>query len=113
MSNAFQATENIREHITIIKNSTDTTLDEVKQEIMDLIISLNRIVNSLLEQKKWKKKEQLKAILVEIGDYRDNILERVAPFLHKGDIGELDVSSLINVTRELADEFKDIANAIT
>ena len=79
---------------------------------MNLIISLNRVVNTILSDKKLKKKEALKEIIHEVNIYRDNILDRVAPFLHKGDIGELDVSSLVNVTRELADEFKDIASAL-
>ncbi len=112
LSNAFQATESIKEHITIIKHSSDTTLKEVQHEIMNLIISLNRVVNTILSDKKLKKKEALKEIIHEVNIYRDNILDRVAPFLHKGDIGELDVSSLVNVTRELADEFKDIASAL-
>lgn len=44
--------------------------------------------------------------------YRDDILTTIAPHIHKGNLGEIDISSLVNMVRELSDGFIDITQTL-
>ena len=45
--------------------------------------------------------------------YRNNIISHVAPYVKNGNVGDMDVSSLVNMTGELTDGIKDIAKIIS
>lgn len=110
LSNAGKATKNIREDIEIIRNNTHPALEAIYYELADQLIQINRIVHTVLS---WTpdQAEAFTTLIQQVASYRDNILTHVAPHIIQGNVGEMDVSSLINMTREITDGYKDIANA--
>jgi hypothetical protein len=44
--------------------------------------------------------------------YRNNILSHIAPYITHGNVGDMDVSSLVNMNGELTDCIKDISKVL-
>lgn len=111
LSNACQSAENKKEHITIMRHSADKNLIKVKKDILHYVIRLEKLIYYT-----WNKKEKyqksLKKLLADVYDYRDTILTKVSPYMKSWDLWELDISSLVNLTRELADQCRDIIHVL-
>lgn len=113
LSNACKATENIREYIDIMRGSTDKALARIHDELLHHIVEINKAVSSLITNNNTTKNDNLAHLVQEMTSYHDSILSHVSPFMKDGNIGEMDLSSLINLTRELSDGYKDIMKTIT
>lgn len=112
LSNACKSTENVRENIQTVKNSLDKKLSIVAYEMIDHVININKAVYSVIDNTTYPDTKSLVETVSEISDYRDNILNHVAPYVVKGNVGDMDISSLVNMSREITDGYKDIAHSL-
>lgn len=111
LSNAGKSTENIRENIVSIRNSLNPQVQKIYYEIIEFIIEINRLSYQQLENQQWAT-AKLEQLVQNFMQYRDDILTTIAPHIHKGNLGEIDISSLVNMVRELSDGFIDITQTL-
>lgn len=112
LSNACKSTENVRENIETVKNSLHDKLSIIYYEILDHIIALNKAVYNIIDGTVYEDADNLAEVIAEVSEYRNNILSHIAPYVVKGNVGDMDISSLVNMLRELTDGYKDIAYSL-
>ncbi|AKH33157.1 Na+/Pi-cotransporter [candidate division SR1 bacterium Aalborg_AAW-1] len=112
LSNACKATENVRENIQTVKNSLDKKLSIIAYEMIDHIIAINKGVYSIIDGTSYDDTQSLSETIREVSSYRDDILNHIAPYIVKGNVGDMDISSLVNMSREVTDGYKDITYAV-
>lgn len=112
LSNACKATENIRENISTLRDAIDSHVRTIYYELLDVVVKLNRAVYTTIGRTKLTHPEQFVDVISDMKAYRNGILTHVAPFVVNGNVGDMDVSSLVNMTGELYDCMKDIAKSV-
>lgn len=112
LSNACKSTENVRENIQTVKNSLDKKLSIIAYEMIDHVIDINKAVYAQLDGISYNDPKSVPETIREVSEYRDNMLNHIAPYIVKGNVGDMDISSLVNMSREITDGYKDIAYAV-
>ena len=112
MSNACKSTENIRENISTLRDALDSHIRILYYELIDIVINLNRAVYTNIGRNQLKQPIVMKEVSDAMKHYRNTILTHVAPYVINGNVGDMDVSSLVNMTGELNDCVKSIERAV-
>ena len=112
LSNACKSTENVRENIETVKNSLDKKLSVIAYEMIDHVIDMNKAVYAQIDGTVYDDGKSLAETIRDVSHYRDDILNHIAPYVVKGNVGDMDISSLVNMLREITDGYKDIAYAL-
>lgn len=112
LSNACKSIESIRENILTIKNALDPNVRILYYELLDIIIDLNKTVYNKINTSHSKESKDINQVISTITEYRNNILSHVGPFVINWNIGDMDASSLVNMTGELVDCIKSMQRAI-
>ncbi len=112
LSGACKSTENVRENIHMLRTAIDKSLSLIYYEMLDHVILLNKAIYAKLGYITIDADESLPQVIQQITQYRDNIITHVAPDIIKGNIWDMDISSLVNMTREITDGYKDLTNSL-
>jgi hypothetical protein len=73
---------------------------------------MNKAVYTKIGRIPLEQAQDINIVVEEMRSYRNNMLSHVAPYIVNGNVGDIDVSSLVNMNGELTDCIKDIAKAI-
>lgn len=112
ISNACKSTENIRENIMTITNSLDPTIHNIYNEIHGLIVRFNYAIYDHIWSYGHESPEDAMIVVKDMKSYRNNLLVRITPFIINGNVWDMDVSSLVNMSGELADGMDDMVKII-
>lgn len=112
LSNAIKATENIRENISTLREALDPHLRTLYYELLDIVISLNKAVYTSIGRTPLKVPCTIDTVVDAMILYRNNLLTHISPYVIKGNVGDMDVSSLVNMTGELVDCVKDMEKSL-
>ncbi len=113
LNNSCKAIENIREDIIILREAIDPHAHTLYCELLDIIIRLNRASYTIIWTKWIKDKEDILVVLADMKSYRNNILTHISPFVTNGNVGDIDVSSLINMNWELTECINDLGKSLS
>lgn len=113
MSNACKDIESIREDINILRDAIDPNMRRIYYELIDIIIKINKATYAQLGKDMGEHTISIHDVLDEMKIYRNNVLSHIAPHVINGNLGDMDVSSLVNMNGEISDCIKDISKAIT
>jgi phosphate:Na+ symporter len=112
LSSACKDIENIRENINMLREAIDPHVRIIYYELLDIILRTNRAIYSHIWRNPIQDHEDISTVLEDMRTYRNNILSHVAPYVVNGNVGDMDVSSLVNMNGEITDCIKDIAKAV-
>lgn len=111
LSNACKSIENIRENISTLRDNLDSKVRTLYYEMLEIVIMFNRSVYSYHSRTPMLGAQDIADVVRIAKDYRNTILTHVAPMIHQGNIGDVDVSTLVNMTGELVDCVKSLERA--
>jgi phosphate:Na+ symporter len=112
LSNAIKSTENIRENINTLRDALDPNVRTLYYELLVIIIRLNKAIYIKIGRTPLSWKEDIHNVIEDMRTYRNTILSHIAPYVIHGNVGDMDVSSLVNMNGELTDCMKSMAKII-
>jgi hypothetical protein len=110
LSGACKSIENIRENIHTLRDALDPNLKKIYYELMDMVIRLNKSIYHHIGRTPIKNAEDIDTVIDDMRNYRNNILNHVAPYVINGNVGDMDLSSLVNLTTELTESMKNMSH---
>ncbi len=112
LTQSLKSIKNIRENIVTIRGSLDQNVRTVYYEILAFVTNFNRTVYAMINNISQENPTNIIEVLWQIEAYNTNLLAHTASMVRKGNIGDLDLSSLVNVCSEMLQCCTQIEKAI-